>query len=248
MIEIQNLKFAYDKRFYALYNVNLKFFDGQKYMIFSEQELESQTLFRILSKQEKGYSGDILFDGKNLKEIDIKNLDICYITKELNLLKNKSVLYNIAYPLIVRKNLLKNEKYLLENKNNLKENNIDKKLLKNNKNKIKYSKNNAIKIAEKILEKYNLLHLKDKKIKNLTINEKILLILLRCTIRKPKIIFFDYFNFDLININLFFETIKNSLILFATTDKKLLEDFNKIINEKDEQFKLINFVGGSVEK
>ncbi len=251
MIEIKNLNFAYDKKFYTLYNVNLKFFDGQKYMIFSEQELESKTLFRIISKQEKDYQGDVIFDGKNLKEISTKNLDICYLTNEPIFFKHKSVLYNIAYPLIVRKNLLGNEKYLFKNiQNNSTKNNIndEEKLLKNNKKIIKYSKNNAIKIAEKMLEKYNLPHFKNKKIKNMTKDEIISIILLRCAIRKPKIIIFDYFNFNLFNLNLFFEITKNSLVLFSTTDEKLCVEFNKKIDKKDEQFQLIKFVGGSVEK
>lgn len=270
MIETKNLNFAYDKKFYTLFNINLKFFDGQKYMIFSEQELESKTLFRILSKQEKGYSGDIFFDGKNLREISAKNLDICYLVNSPILFKHKSVLYNIAYPLIVRKSLLENQKYLFENtENNLQENNLknknnsinnntentnnpiknnfEEKLFKNNEKILKYSKNNAIKIAEKILEKYNLSHLKNKKIKNLTKDEKISLILLRCAIRKPKIIFFDYFDFNLFNLNLFFEITKNALVLTSTTDKKMCDELNKNINETDEQFTLIKFVGGSVE-
>ena len=108
MIEIKNLSFRYDKKFYALFNIALTIYDNQKILMSCKQELETQTLFRILSKQEKDYSGDIYFDNKNLKEIKTANLDVCYITKTPYLLKNKSVLYNIAYPLIIRK----------ENKNN----------------------------------------------------------------------------------------------------------------------------------
>lgn len=240
MIETKNLNFQYDKRFYTLYNINLKFIDNKRYMIFSEQELESKTLFRILTKQEKEYKGDVFFDGKDLKEISIKNLDICYITNSPILFKHKSVLYNIAYPLIVRKSLLNNEKYLSQN--------IDNNSTQYNKKiKLKYTKNNTLLIAEKLLEKYNLVYLKNKKIINLTAKERLLLLLLRCAIRNPKIIICDYFNFDLFDFNLFFEITKNSMVLISTSDKNMLNELNKNIDEKDKQFKLIKFVGGSVE-
>ena len=91
MIEIKNLSFRYDKKFYALFNIALTIYDNQNILMSCEQELETQTLFRILSKQEKDYSGDIYFDNKNLKEIKTANLDVCYITKTPYLLKNKSV-------------------------------------------------------------------------------------------------------------------------------------------------------------
>lgn len=221
MIKIENLSFRYDKRFYALHNVNLNILDNKKYMIFSSQELESQTLFRIITKQEKTFSGDVFIDNENIRKINIKNLDICYITKDLNLIKNKDVLYNIAYPLIIRKENKKNSKI----------------------------------IAEKLLEKYNLINLKHKKIKKLTNGEKLSLIMLRSAIREPKLIIFDYFNFDEFNFNLFFKITKNATVLFSTTDKNLLTKFNNFIAKnhstigtENNQFELIEFVGGTIEK
>ncbi len=207
MIKIENLSFKYDRKFFAIFNLNLTIFDGQKLAIFSEHELETQTLFRILSKQEKGYSGNIFFDGKNLKEMPLKNLDICYLTKTPYLLKNKSVLHNIAYPLIIRKE----------------------------------NKNNSLKLAEKILEKYNLIELKNKKIKNLSKNEQFSIILLRCAIRNPKFIFCDCINFDENNFNLFLDICKNATTLVAKNND------NKIKCQHVE-FDYIKFVGGSIEK
>ena len=221
MIEIKNLSFRYDKKFYALFNIALTIYDNQKILMSCEQELETQTLFRILSKQEKDYSGDIYFDNKNLKEIKTANLDVCYITKTPYLLKNKSVLYNIAYPLIIRKE----------------------------------NKNNSLKIAEKLLKKYNLIQLKNKKIKKLTKNEQISIILLRCAIRNPKYIFCDDIDFDQNNFELFINISKNSTILFAKNNynnNTLIASFQtNTINSKNiknfTQFYNIKFVGGSIE-
>lgn len=221
MIEIKNLSFRYDKKFYALFNIALTIYDNQKILMSCEQELETQTLFRILSKQEKDYSGDIYFDNKNLKEIKTANLDVCYITKTPYLLKNKSVLYNIAYPLIIRKE----------------------------------NKNNSLKIAEKLLKKYNLIQLKNKKIKKLTKNEQISIILLRCAIRNPKYIFCDDIDFDQNNFELFINISKNSTILFAKNNynnNTLIASFQtNTINSQNiknfTQFYNIKFVGGSIE-
>ena len=102
MITVKDLTYKYDSRFCALFNVNLQFIDNKNYLIFSMQELESQTLFRILSKQYKDYSGEIFIDNANLKSIPLNKLNIAYITKEPFLINNKSVLYNIAYPQIIR--------------------------------------------------------------------------------------------------------------------------------------------------
>ena len=221
MIEIKNLSFRYDKKFYALFNIALTIYDNQKILMSCKQELETQTLFRILSKQEKDYSGDIYFDNKNLKEIKTANLDVCYITKTPYLLKNKSVLYNIAYPLIIRKE----------------------------------NKNNSLKIAEKLLKKYNLIQLKNKKIKKLTKNEQISIILLRCAIRNPKYIFCDDIDFDQNNFELFINISKNSTILFAKNNynnNTLIASFQtNTINSQNiknfTQFYNIKFVGGSIE-
>ena len=103
MITINNLTYSYDKRFSALFQLNVTFKNNKSYVLYSSQELETQTLFRILTKQDKDYIGEIFYEDKNLKEISLKNLSVSYITKTPFLLNNKSVIYNIAYPLIIRK-------------------------------------------------------------------------------------------------------------------------------------------------
>lgn len=102
MIKINNLTYNFDARFSAIFNFSYEFLDKKNYLIYSSQELESQTLFRILSKQYKNYSGEIFIDGKNLKSMRLKDLSVAYLTKTPFLLKNKSAKFNIAYPLILR--------------------------------------------------------------------------------------------------------------------------------------------------
>jgi len=108
MIRTQNLTYNYDSKFSALYDVNLNI---DKNTIILADELSSKTLLRLLSKQDTDYQGNIFIDNINLKEIKLKDISISYITNPTFLLKNKSISYNIAYPLIVRKSNKKEALY-----------------------------------------------------------------------------------------------------------------------------------------
>jgi len=101
MIKIKNLTYNYDKRFSTLYNLNLDIKKDEKLILLNETGLESQTLFRLIAKQDKIQKGEILFHTKNLKDIKFKDLSICYITQKPYLL-NKSVIKNLIYPLTIR--------------------------------------------------------------------------------------------------------------------------------------------------
>ena len=100
MIKTTNLFYNYDSKFSALYDVNLNLDSNT---IILADELSSKTLFRIISGQYKDYKGEIIIDNKNLKEIRQKDLSLCYITNPPYLINKKSIEYNIAYPLLVRK-------------------------------------------------------------------------------------------------------------------------------------------------
>ena len=105
------------------------------------------------------------------------------------------------------------------------------------------------------MKKYNLIQLKNKKIKKLTKNEQISIILLRCAIRNPKYIFCDDIDFDQNNFELFINISKNSTILFAKNNynnNTLIASFQtNTINSQNiknfTQFYNIKFVGGSIE-
>ena len=100
MIEIKSLTYSYDSKFSALFEIDLNI--NQNTLILSD-ELSSKTLFRLLTKQYKDYQGEILINNINLKQTKIKDLSISYITNPPYLIKNKLASYNLAYPLIVRK-------------------------------------------------------------------------------------------------------------------------------------------------
>lgn len=100
MIKTTNLFYNYDSKFSALYDINLNL-DSNTIIV--SDELSSKTLFRLISGQYKDYKGEIFIDNKNLKEIKQKDLSLCYITNPPYLINKKSIEYNIAYPLLLRK-------------------------------------------------------------------------------------------------------------------------------------------------
>ena len=57
---------------------------------------------RLLSKIDRPTSGEILFDGINLKNIKDKNLDLAYLPKSPVLI-NSNIEKNLIFPLILRK-------------------------------------------------------------------------------------------------------------------------------------------------
>ena len=157
MIKIKNLTYNYDKRFSALYELNLNVSKNEKLILLNETGLESQTLFRLISKQDKLQKGEIYLDNKNLKEIKSKDLSVCYITATPFLL-NKNVIKNLIYPLKIRKI---NKKYAKIKANEI----LNKFNLKNiNNKKIKYLSNFEkikISILRAMMRDYNILLIDD---------------------------------------------------------------------------------------
>lgn len=206
MIKTTNLFYNYDSKFSALYNINIKF---ENNTIILSDELSSKTLFRVLSKQDTDYIGEVFINNKNLKEIKLKDLSLSYITNPPYLLKNKTISYNIAYPLIIRKE----------------------------------NKKQALQKSIEIMQQFEL---SDKKIKGCTYFEKLLTALLRTFIRHPKIILIDDIFTNLkeeeqcVILNVISNLSKNSLIIIALNNKKMLNKF--------KDYKIIKLLNGSIEK
>jgi hypothetical protein len=72
-IEFKNLSFSYDDR-NVLNNINLRITKGSLFAIAGESGLGKSTFAKILFKNLEDYSGEILIDGKSLK--DFSRLDI----------------------------------------------------------------------------------------------------------------------------------------------------------------------------
>ena len=73
----------------------------------------THSLFRVLAKLEKKYSGSVIIDDINLKDIRDKDMNLAYISQEPYLI-NRDIFFNLYYPLKIRK-LVKSEAKKLVN-------------------------------------------------------------------------------------------------------------------------------------
>jgi len=101
MIELKNLSIKYIKDYYSLYNINYTI--DKNTLILGNKDDGAFALFRILSKIDTHYTGDVIIDENNLKIIKDKNLDITYVTEIPYLFEHRSIFYNLYYPLKIRK-------------------------------------------------------------------------------------------------------------------------------------------------
>ena len=101
MIEIKNLTVQYINDFYSLYNVNLNI--SKNTILLGDQLSGGFALWRAIAKLDNHYTGEIFINGKNIKQQNIKKLNIAYLPNEPVLFKFKTVKQNIIYPLVLRK-------------------------------------------------------------------------------------------------------------------------------------------------
>lgn len=103
MIEIKNLYLNYIKEYYALYNINLVVEDKQKIAIVGNLESGKTTLLRAICGLEAYSKGEIYLNKTNLKNIDFKkDIDLIYLSANPVFFNNKTVHYNLSYPLKLR--------------------------------------------------------------------------------------------------------------------------------------------------
>lgn len=101
MIEFQKVSIKYITDYYSLYNLNFKI--SKNCTLVGEKTSGANFVLRLLAQIDKTYQGEIFIEGKNLKQIKAKDLDLAYVTVQPVLFKQKSVLRNLIYPLVIRK-------------------------------------------------------------------------------------------------------------------------------------------------
>ena len=96
-IEFRNVTFSYDDK-KVLDNLNFKIGDKNKILVKGKAASGKSTIIKLLTKFYETDSGEILVDGKNIRQIPQKNIiDSCTILSENNQLYKATVEENIAY-------------------------------------------------------------------------------------------------------------------------------------------------------
>ncbi|WP_291293344.1 ABC transporter ATP-binding protein [Enterococcus sp.] len=93
-IRIENLSFGYDANLPILVNFNLDIIKGGKYLLTGDSGSGKSTLLKILIGDLEGYSGKIMVDGHQLKDVDSHSF-IQYIDQD-NYLFNTSYKENVS--------------------------------------------------------------------------------------------------------------------------------------------------------
>lgn len=98
-ISIENLSFVYNKSNQEIFrNINLKFQTGKLYVIFGPSGSGKTTFLNIMGGMEYGYTGKILFDNKDIREIDraeFKRKMVSTVFQNYNLFDSFSALENL---------------------------------------------------------------------------------------------------------------------------------------------------------
>ena len=66
-LEIKDISFGYKKQLFIIKNLSLSFNNGDKILILASKDMGKSTLLSVLSSFNSLYSGEILFNGKELK-------------------------------------------------------------------------------------------------------------------------------------------------------------------------------------
>ena len=235
MIKFTNVNIKYIKDYYSLFNIN---FQIQKSTILLGDETSGNNfVLRIISKIDKNYDGDVFIDGKNLKEIKDSELDLAYTPKEIYLIKNKSIFYNLYYPLKIRKiKKAEAEKIIVELLTKF-----------NIKNYFSSSLNENIK--HKFLNLHDIKFYKKVKAKNLSKTQQKVLMFLRAIVRKPKYVLCENLftsiqntnneEYNNLTFNLLLSIIKNTNSIFILSEN---------INPNLKNFNTVSFDAGSIKK
>lgn len=96
-IELKNLQFSYDDTRLILDNVNCTFEKNKKYALLGGSGSGKSTLIGLMTGLSSDYKGSILFDGMELKNLDLNQvLSLVTVTQQDSFLFDSTILENIT--------------------------------------------------------------------------------------------------------------------------------------------------------
>ena len=103
MIELKNVYLGYNKEYYALFDINLKFQKGDRAVIVDENGSGKTSLLRVIAGLENVQKGEVYIDNTPLKNIDFsKDVSLGYLSSKPIFYENKTVLKNLMWALKIR--------------------------------------------------------------------------------------------------------------------------------------------------
>lgn len=109
MIEFQNVTLQYHYEQYSLFEgLSFTLLDGLNTVLCDVQSGKT-SLCKLILGEEKPNCGKIIVDGKDITKKDAEPISALYLPSQPTFFEGKSVLFNLQYPLRVRKKLAKND-------------------------------------------------------------------------------------------------------------------------------------------
>ncbi len=115
MIRLQNVFIKYIKNFYSLFNINLDIKNNT--LLLGDKMSGNWIILRLIADIDKNFDGNIYIDDKDIKNIKNYEFDLAYVAKNPYLFKS-NMEKNLAYPLKIRRKILKINKNDIKNKVN----------------------------------------------------------------------------------------------------------------------------------
>ncbi len=93
-IDFENVNYSYDKKTYALRDVNISMEKEGRYSLLGPSGCGKTTLLKIIAGVLEDYEGELYFDGKNMRDVPIEERSIAMVFQS-----------PVVYPMTVRENL-----------------------------------------------------------------------------------------------------------------------------------------------
>jgi glycerol transport system ATP-binding protein len=94
-VDMQNLSYSYDKKVYALKNVNISMEKEGRYSLLGPSGCGKTTLLKILAGVLEDYEGEVYFNGQDMRDVPIERRDIAMVFQS-----------PVVYPMTVYDNLI----------------------------------------------------------------------------------------------------------------------------------------------
>lgn len=101
-IEIKNVSKEYIKSIIVLDDISFKIDNGEFVTLLGIYGAGKTTLLKLMTKLDKRFNGEILFDGQSVREMKRRSLPFVYLSDDYLLFDRKNVKDNIGYGMKIR--------------------------------------------------------------------------------------------------------------------------------------------------